>query len=247
MLPRSVGSECQCTPSHQTPAACNCCPHASPSKNVGSLLLWLPPAYLRSPFLHGWFIPKEETERLENTNSPFGFCSYLCDLGNSSFKSNPEWRALPPNSLPVLGIKCSASTMWPACVWFASTSTQSQGWLFWQSPLYSTAGSGSSLPSSWLLAQGLNGLATSLPRGSLVVPSSELSIWKILWPPSLSFSIWQTLLDRETQSGPKFIFSSLLLGWHNCRGRTRLAGTRMPGIKWGSLTTGPHWPCLPKS
>lgn len=83
---------------------------------------------------------------------------------------------------------------------------------------HSTAGSCSSLCSFWLLAQCSDGPPTSLWWGSLVVPSSELSIWKILWPPSLSFLIWQTLLDRKTQSILKFTFPSLLLSWHNHKG-----------------------------
>lgn len=101
----------------------------------------------------------------------------------------------------------------------------------------------------WLLApgQGLKWPSDVTGKGSLAVPSSELSIWKVLWPPSLSFLIWQTLLDRDTQSRPKFIFPSLLLSLDNHRGRMRLAWSRMPGTKWGSLTTGPHQSCLPKS
>lgn len=96
--------------------------------------------------------------------------------------------------------------------------------------------SGSSLCSFWLLAQCSDGPATSLWWRSLVVPSSELSIWKILWPPSLSFLIWQTLLNRKTQSTPKFIFPSLLLSWHNHKSRT---GWHEPGCQ--KLNEGP-WP-----
>lgn len=181
--------ECQCTLSPPDPC---CLQLLSTCRSIQECRVTAAPtaSCLSKVTFPTWLIHSKGRNREDGEHQfPTGFCSYLRDLGNSSFKSNPEWRALPPNSLPVLGIKCSASTMWPACARFASTSTQSQGWRLWRPLLHSTAGSGNSLPSTWLLAQGLNGLATSLPRGSLVVPSSELSIWKILWPPSLSFLI----------------------------------------------------------
>lgn len=110
--------------------------------------------------LYSWFIPKEETERLKH-QFPIWFCSYLCDLGNSSVKQS-RMEGPTSNSLPVPGIKCSASTPCGLHVpGLLALPPQPRGGCS-GGPLHSTAGSGSSLPSSWLLAQGLNGLATSL-------------------------------------------------------------------------------------
>lgn len=102
-----------CSVLTKTPAAWNCCPKASPSKDGRLLLLLLLPACLRSPFLHGWFILKEEAERLENINSPLGFCSCLHDLGNSPLRS-PRWRTQAPSRLPQSQGKCCLYHM--ACV-----------------------------------------------------------------------------------------------------------------------------------
>lgn len=95
--------------------------------------------------------------------------------GPSSNQTDP---ALGVNALPHTGLRVPGVNMFPP---------QVKGDCF--AGLHSTPGSGGSLCSSWLMARCSNGPATSLWRGSLVVPSSELSIWKILWPPSLSFLI----------------------------------------------------------
>lgn len=169
----------------------------------------LPPAFLTC-----WLVLNKEAERLENTSSPFGFCSCPQDLGNAFLKGvQDEGRNLQADC-PSLRSKRCASTTWPVCL-SEHVPTPSQDWPSCQAamPLQ-----GRRQPV--LLAPGPMLGQPSYITVERDVPSSELSIWKILWPPSLSFlTCWTGKLRAHQSSSSLPCFSASLItraawGWH---------------------------------
>lgn len=68
-------------------------------------------------FITCWLILNKEAERLENTSSPFGFCSCPQDLGNAFLQGvQDEGRKLQADCPSLWGKRC-ASTTWPVWVW----------------------------------------------------------------------------------------------------------------------------------